>query len=482
MLKERKLAIVDLETTGATASFHRILEIGILRIEEGRLVDEFSSLVDPECRIPYPIQRLTGIKQRDVKGAPTFRDLQPKVADLLKGCVFVAHNVRFDYGFMRNEFQRLGKPFSPPCLCSVRLSRALYPQFRQHGLSSLIERYQFACENRHRALDDARVVWSFMQHAYEDLKAGTFNKHFNKLLRTPTWPPALKQSTIEKLPSKTGVYIFYDDKGTPLYVGKSTDIRQRVFSHFSGDHRSGKEQKLSQHTHDIELHETAGELGALLLESNLIKTLKPLYNRRGRAAEKLVVLRLEEEPKKYGRIRIETVDLSQPFESGTIMGMFRSKRQAKECLEAVARELKLCLRLLGLEDSDNGPCFNRQLDKCSGACEGKGSVKTYNARLESAFAGRRFKKWPYSGSVIVEEHGSEDGQGDIFVLDQWQLVQAMRYTEQGLIPWLEGPERFDYDDYKLLIKYLAKPQIRVRPLESEELNYLKLSAAGEAAV
>ncbi len=479
MLKKNNLAIVDLETTGATASCDRILEIGILRIEQGKLVEEFSSLVDPECRIPYPIQRLTGIKPKDVKGAPTFRELQPKVAELLENCIFIAHNVRFDYGFMRNEFQRLGKPFSPPCLCSVRLSRQLYPEFRQHGLSSLIERYKFECENRHRALDDARVVWHFMQLAYKDRKPPEFNKQFEKLMRTPTWPPALKQSTIEKLPSKTGVYIFYDDQGAPLYVGKSTDIRQRVFSHFSGDQRSGKEQALSRETHDIELHETAGELGAMLLESHLIKTLKPLHNRRGRSADKLVVLRYKPKSKNYHRVEMEVLSVEEPFHAKTIFGIFKSKRHAKDCLEAVARELGICPRYLGLDETIEGACSNHQSGVCSGACVEKISIKSHNEKIKQAFERRKLRRWPYKGPVIVEEHGSEDSQGDVFIIDHWQLVRAMRYTEDGLIPWLQGPEHFDFEGYKLIVKHLSKPQIRVRALQAEELRYLQLSAEGE---
>ena len=291
MVKELKLAIVDVETTGASVTGDPVIEIGVKRIEQGRVVQTFESLVDPEQRIPPFIEQLTGIRNADLEGAPPFGAIRPELEAILSGCVFVAHNVRFDYGLIRNEFARLGHAFSAPCLCSVRLSRRLYPRYRHHGLSELIERFHLSCPQRHRALGDVEAVWAFLQVAYQDQGAERFEAAVKTLLRTPTLPPQLPAEALQQLSDGPGVYIFYDNTGQPLYVGKSRSIRSRVLSHFSGDYYSGRTMRLCQQATRIESHPTFGELGALLLESHLIKTLAPLYNQPARAHRELVIAR-----------------------------------------------------------------------------------------------------------------------------------------------------------------------------------------------
>ena len=183
MLETLKLAIVDVETTGISVTGDRVIEIGVVRIEQGRVVRVFETLLDPEQRISYFIERLTGIRNEDLERAPTFGDIREELEQLLNGCTFVAHNVWFDYGLICNEFARLGRAFSAPCLCSVRLSRRLYPRFRHHGLSELIKRFSLSCPNRHRALGDAEAVWAFLQTAFEQRGPEQFGAAVQALLR-----------------------------------------------------------------------------------------------------------------------------------------------------------------------------------------------------------------------------------------------------------------------------------------------------------
>src|SRR5438445_552997 len=150
-----KIAFVDIETTGARSFYDRIIEIGILRVENNELVRTFHSLLNPQAYVPKEIELLTGIRAEDVETAPTFRQVKDQILEALEDCIFVAHNVRFDYGFLRNEFKREEISFSAKHFCTVRLSRLLYPRYKKHNLDSLIERLQIPCENRHRALDDA---------------------------------------------------------------------------------------------------------------------------------------------------------------------------------------------------------------------------------------------------------------------------------------------------------------------------------------
>ena len=164
-----RLAFIDVETTGANPVVDRVTEIAILRVENGALVERWSSLVNPGMGIPPSIQGFTGITDAMVAGAPPFAELADGVRALLAGCVFVAHNARFDYGFIKNEFRRIGQDFDAPVLCTVKLSRALYPQHHRHGLDALIARHNLTCSARHRAMGDTEAL-----HQFAGIVAGQF--------------------------------------------------------------------------------------------------------------------------------------------------------------------------------------------------------------------------------------------------------------------------------------------------------------------
>ncbi len=476
MFDSLKLAIVDVETTGGSALFNRIIEIGILRIENGSVTQTFETLVNPECRIPPMIESLTGITDQDVEGAPNFRSIAARVRELLDGAVFVAHNARFDAAFVRNEFERIGEPWSAACLCTVRLSRRLYPGFRHHGLSSLIERFGFACDRRHRALDDARVVWLFLEHARRDVPEERLNRSLKALLKTPSLPPNLPAGALDKLPTGPGVYIFKDSVGQALYIGKSLTVRSRVLSHFSSDHSSGKEMRLCQQTARIEAHPTYGELGALFLESHLVKQMLPLYNRHLRYARRLTVIRPSTPQNGFHTVQVATLAPDAGVELGEVLGIFRSARQAKDFLAEAAKASQLCPKLLGLE-SGKGACFAYALKRCKGACIGGEKPVAYNFRLEEVFRNRRLRVWPYSGPVLIEEKQTDASAGHLFIVDQWNLMHAFNYSEDGLSRFLPQAHGFDYDAYRILVRYLfAKPRT-VKPLSTTELKRL-LAQAG----
>lgn len=180
---DKSLAIVDLETTGMSARYHRIIEIAIIRIEGNKIIDTFTSYINPEMSIPSFITHLTGISQKDVDTAPVFGKVKHKVKRLLKDATFVAHNVWFDYSFIQNEFERINIPFESKRCCTVRLSRRLYPQYKSHSLASVIERFGFSYESRHRAYDDALVLWQFLKKIKKEIPAQTVSETW-KLLTT----------------------------------------------------------------------------------------------------------------------------------------------------------------------------------------------------------------------------------------------------------------------------------------------------------
>jgi DNA polymerase III epsilon subunit family exonuclease len=289
-------AFVDLETTGCNPVHDRITEVAVVSVRDGAVTERWSRLVDPGVSIPEAIQALTGISNSMVAGQPSFEELASEVNRRLEGVTFVAHNARFDHGFLRNALARCGYTLRGPVLCTVKLSRRLYPQERGHGLDALIARHGLVCSARHRALGDADATWAFVAQAAASLPSAEIARHIAELTRRPSLPARLGEGIVESIPDTPGVYLFYDERDAPLYVGKSVHLRTRVLSHFAADHSSAKEMQLAQQTARIEWQRTAGELGALLKEAQLVKDLAPIYNRQLRRHAELVSIRWSGEP------------------------------------------------------------------------------------------------------------------------------------------------------------------------------------------
>ena len=325
--------------------------------------------------------------------APTFADIADEVMDRIADCVFVAHNARFDYGFLKHEFGRLRRPFTAKVLCTVKLSRRLYPDAGRHNLDTIIERHALHAEDRHRALGDARVLWQFVQALYRDRPAADIEAVIARMLRTPSLPPQLPADALARLPEGPGVYRFYGQNPLPLYIGKSINLRERVAAHFSSDYRSANDMRLSAEIARIEFEETAGELGALLRESQLIKTLLPAYNHRLRRGRDMVALALAREPAPPEYVNSAAID---PGALAGLYGPFASRAKARATLRDIAADARLCWSALGLERR-TGPCFARQVHRCNGACVGAETQEAHAARLREALSAHELQRWPYRG-------------------------------------------------------------------------------------
>lgn len=448
------LAIVDLETTGMSALYGRIIEIGILRVEGGELRKTYSTLVNPECYVHPMIEQLTGISSSDVERAPSFTSIAREVSRLLSGAVFVAHNARFDYGFLKAEFARTGRDFSPRCLCTMKLSRRLFPGHRHHDLSSLIERHGLSCADRHRALGDARAVYEFLQRVEQEEDPLRFADAVRHVMKEKRLPAQIDRSMLAGLPEAPGVYLFYGARGELLYVGKSKNIRGRVQGHFAGDDRSAKSNEMCQQINRIESRTTSGELGALLLESALIKELHPIYNRMSRSTRRLILARRTVTREGYTAVTLEKTETIASDTASNILAVFKSQRQAEEFLRDAAKEYRLCYKLIGLE-SKRGPCFGHQIHTCDGACVGEEPPLRYNVRVEAAFSGRKVKAWPFGGPIVVEEQAVDGNSREAFVVDNWCLVGSGRSTEVGEQYEARSSQRFDYDTYKILLRFIT---------------------------
>ena len=445
------MVFVDLETTGGNATMDRITEIGIVELHADG-TSEWSSLVNPQARIPPFIERLTGISNAMVEDAPAFEDLAATVLQRLQGRLFVAHNARFDYGFLKNEFKRVGIDFRASVLCTVRLSRKLFPQFSRHNLDSLIERHRLQVDDRHRALGDARLIRQFWHSVQTSHSAQALELAVTSLTGRPSLPPHLDAAALDDLPEGHGVYLFYGENALPLYIGKSKTLRRRVLSHFSADHRAAKEMSLSQQVRRVDWVETQGELGSLLKESALVKQLQPTHNQRLRRARELCSWQLQAESP-GGSLRpvlrwASDLDLGR---QDNLYGLFTSQRDAKKQLTALATEHQLCLGLLGLESTAPGkPCFAQQLGRCAGACVGKQAPALHNARLLIVLQRLKIAAWPYPCPVGLRE-GS-----DLHVIDAWCHLGTARSESEAWDLLDNGLPAFDKDAYSVLRNWLPR--------------------------
>jgi DNA polymerase-3 subunit epsilon len=453
-------SFVDIETTGGSVTGDRIIEIGILRVEDGKIVEKFESLVNPHHYIPEFITGITGIRADDLTGAPSFEELQEKIYPLLENSVFVAHNARFDYGFIRNEFRRQDYTFSAKVLCTAKLSRLLYPHHRKHNLDSIIQRFGFTCERRHRAFDDAAVLWDYYQAMMEEFGVESMLKAVQQVMKLPSTPIHLSQEELDRLPEMPGIYEFYGDQEVPLYIGKSTNIRERVLSHFSGDHARSAEMDISQQIKRIETIPTAGELGALLLESELVKHKQPVYNRHLRIKNVHTVIFEERTPEGYKIPKITEISDIPGGQVSSILHIAKSKRQAKEYLEELCRKHSLCRKLMGVEKTKTS-CFSYKLGQCHGACIGEELVDSYNLLFDAVFDNYRILPWPYPGKILIQEENQIIEKKELFVFENWCYLGKVDEESVYEIPEMRFEHRFDYDIYKIIRGFLRKKSSRV---------------------
>jgi DNA polymerase-3 subunit epsilon len=414
-------------------------------------VREWSTLVNPGTTISGFIEHLTGISNAMVAQAPAFEDLAAEVKARLEGRLFIAHNARFDYGFLKNEFKRAGQDFRATVLCTVRLSRKLFPQHARHNLDSLIERHDLAVSTRHRALGDARLIHQFWNRLRAEVAPEQLAEAVRVLTARPSLPAGLDPAAVDDLPEGAGVYLFYGENDLPLYVGKSKELKKRVLSHFAADHAAAREMSLASQVRRIECIATGGEIGALLKEAALIKTLQPIHNRTLRRNEELCFWQLVEARAGEWRPVLVLAGDIELRRQEHLYGPFKTAREARRTLTELAKEHGLCHALLGLEKVKAGkPCFAHQLQQCRGACVGKEPASFHSARLMAALGRHRLATWPFAGPAWIRE-GDE-----VHLIDHWRHLGTAR-NEADLHALLDGPApAFERDSYRILVKALAR--------------------------
>lgn len=396
-------AIIDVETTGGTARHERITEIAVVLHDGERVVDTFSTLINPERSIPWSITRLTGISDAMVADAPKFYEVAKRIVEITEGAVFVAHNVTFDYGFVKEEFARLGYVFSRKQLCTVRMSRKAFPGLRSYSLSSLKQHFGIQSDRAHRALDDTLATVQVFERILETQGDKSLHRFVQQGVKEAKLPATLSLERLEAVPEECGVYFMHDAQGEVIYVGKSLNIRKRLFEHFSD--LSPKGEKLRSGVADISYEVTGSELVALLHESAEIKRLQPKVNRalRLRAFTGAIFAYTDQQGYRCLTVGKNTVANAKKLQT---VAEYPKPDHARNHLQSIVRQYELCYRLSHLDASERA-CFHYTIKKCHGACVGEESPAAYNERVDAALAALDKR---LSGSFFIVEDGRVPGE------------------------------------------------------------------------
>ena len=371
-------AIVDIETTGGYAAANGIIEISIQVFDGTTVVETFDTLINPDQHIPRYIQAFTGINDDMVKDAPRFGEVAERVYGLLHDKIFVAHNVNFDYSFVKNHLEFYGYAINCKKLCTVRLSRQIFPGLPSYSLGNLCTSLDIDLTNRHRAAGDASATVTLfqklLQHDTKDLIAASLHRNSKEQVL----PPNVPKHYFDQLPATPGVYYFHDQKGKVIYVGKAKNIKSRVNSHFSNNSDGRQRQNFLRNTYAISFKSCATELMACILESTEIKRLWPLFNRSQKVQEDTYGIYAYEDQNGYMRLAIDKKRRhSQPVYS------FHYKTDGHNLLKKWMREYNLCPKLCFLQ-TDTEACVGMAEQHCLGACEKQEPASAYNARVQQA--------------------------------------------------------------------------------------------------
>lgn len=445
-------SIVDIETTGNGFRGTKITEISIFIFDGEKVIDEFTTLVNPERNIPPFITNFTGITNQMVKTAPKFYEIAKNVQQLTEDTIFVAHNVNFDYNIIQDEFKNLGFDFKRKKLCTVRLSRKIIPGLRSYSLGNICADEGISIAERHRARGDAEATVELFRRLLERDNRQIVENFLNPRSRQATLPPLLDKKVLDTLPETYGVYYFLNVNKEVIYVGKANNIKQRVISHFYD--KKKKEIRMCLDTADIQFEETGSELIALLKESAEIKKRYPKYNRAQRRANEAVGLFAYEDQQgilhlAYNRLKLVPRPILKFYSIG----------ETRVFLERLCEKYELCPKYCHLQTNVSS-CFHYQLKKCKGICSQKEAVADYNNRVLEAINSVKLQ----ADNLVIKETGRNENElGFALILNG--IYQGYGYVPKDLelpvpemyIPYLT-PQKDNRDIQRILRSYLRKKE------------------------
>lgn len=450
-MQDQLYTVIDIETTGKGILGNRITEICIVLLQGNKVVDKFTSLVDPEQNIPPFITGLTGIDNNMVRDAPKFNEIAERIIEITTGAIFVAHNVNFDYNVIRDEFKTLGYTFTRKKLCTVRLSRKLIPGLFSYSLGKLCSSLGIPLVDRHRAEGDTDATVILFQRILElDSEFLIINSFLHARSKQATLPPHLDVNIINALPEETGIYLFKDRKGKVIYAGKAKNIKKRVISHFYD--KKNKEYALGQDTYTVDYEITGNELIALLLEAEKIQEYYPKFN----SAQKRPVTpyRIIQYINRKGVVQL-AIDRSKKTDHS--LEVFYRRSDAIEQLERLCFDYQLCPRYCNLQSSTER-CSHYRIKNCKGICHNKESVALYNMRVHEALISLKKQKETY----FIKEKGRTVDEHS-FVMIQNGIYKGFGYVNQSeQVSHFDDFETFltvqehTYHTTKIIKSYLRK--------------------------
>ncbi|HRG57384.1 MAG TPA: exonuclease domain-containing protein [Bacteroidia bacterium] len=455
-------AIIDIETCGGKFDFRRgrIIEISILIHDGLTVVDEFTSLINPECNISTYFTNISGITNAMVDDAPKFYEVAKEIQEITKDKIFVAHNVGFDYGFVKEEFASLGFTYKRDTLCTVRLARKLIPGLKSYSLGHLCDYIGIENEARHRARGDAMATAKLfdvlMQLKSDHPQYRT--KGIEELMVRRI--DKIKQYILDKLPEACGVYYFLDQDQQIIYIGKSTNMYNRAMSHFNSKEQKGR--KMLNELYNVDFVKTGNELIALLLENEEIKKHKPKYNRLRKSD--LFTHCIDWNKNTDGIISFSIVPIENSINA---LLSFTSLAKARNYLENSIDEYTLCIKYCGLTVEDS-VCFNHQIKKCNGICAYEEEIEIYNKR---AFELINKHSYQQANFAVITAGRSQDEKALILVLNNKYIGAGYfdEYTQLNNIDdFIDVVVKTDYypDNDDIVRSWLKLNKVKIIPLNT----------------
>ncbi len=450
--------VVDIETTGGSATNSRITEIGIVKTDGNRVIDRFQSLVNPQQDIPRNIIQLTGIFPEMVKDAPRFDEILERVNEFTSDCIFVAHNVNFDYRFIQAEFKRYGQQFKRKKVCTVRLSRKIIPGKASYSLGKLCESEGIEIKGRHRAMGDAEATTTLLHKLIKLDGTKNIDLFLNPLSLEALIPPNLQKADFLALPEKQGIYYFLNQQKEIIYIGKAKNLKKRVHSHLSGSTNTGSKSYFNNHLFGIDFKVIEHDLLTNLIEAKEIKKHWPQYNRS-----------LKRFSLNYGIFKYVDRNGYQRFNIGRCgkndkpLLAFQNREQVHHVISELVKMYQLCPRLSGLQPIGSGKCNYILENDCEGACCGEETAETYNLKMNNAIQDAMIQGETYlirdplkdeaKDAIVLVEKGRYKGYGTI---DKSTKINSLNAAKSFLSS--------AYDDQDML--GMVKSYLEKSPIDS----------------
>jgi len=430
-------AILDIETTGGKYDEEGITEIAIYRFDGIKILDQFSSLINPDKEIQPFVEKLTGINSKMLRNAPKFYEIAKRIIEITEDCILVAHNASFDYRILQTEFRRLGFPYELQTICTVELSQVLLPDQPAYSLGKLVRNLGIPFSNQHRAHGDAKVTLKLFELLLEkDLRKKILKKYIKS--STPNKAPSQYLNLIDKLPSEMGVYYIHNQNKEIIYIGKSNNIKKRVLNHLTGSQT--KSINLQKNISEVTYALTGGELVTLLKEQNEIKINNPIYNKNSKGRTFPMGI-YHEKTESYTLLNIEQVRENKKY-----ISVFKNQKSAKLALSNWANDFRICLQKTSLFKTEKA-CFNYGIKLCDGACIAEESIEKYSKKINILLLEYSY---PFDNFLLISKGRKEGENSFVYIYERefkgygyYELnhqIKSYERIESRLISMEENPD------------------------------------------